>query len=153
MLEVTTEESQQKTKRQDNRFSQDVLLLFIFNLVMGFLHVISHMGPYPRRAWIAETKSNLENAATAQQSYFAMNNSYMSCVSCTSSELPEYDKRSKVTLRAETGTTGFVLTATHKYCEGEWTYQSTTGEVTIPSPEDGCDYKSWRGLLSTRFSP
>ncbi len=91
-----------------------------------------------RRGYGSEVRLNLKDAAHAQQSYFAMNNFYKSCAHCTSSDLPRYNKSSKVTLRAETGTTGFVLTATHDNCKGEWTYQRTTGGITGPRASDVC---------------
>ena len=140
MSEVTTEQRQQKTKRKGKSVFSLVNLLLVI-VVIGILSATSltNCGAYRRRAYVAHTKANLKNAAAAQQSYFAKNSFYKSCASCTSSDLSGYDKSSRVTLRAETGTTGFVLTASHKYCKGEWTYQSTTGEITGPSHGNFCE--------------
>ncbi len=95
------------------------------------------------------TKHALRNAAYAQGLYFDKNNSYKSCVACTSKDLPGFHNSSKVTLNAETGRTGFVLTATHKKCGSSvWTYQSTTETITGPSLKDGCKF-SIRTLFSS----
>ncbi len=90
------------------------------------------------RRYIYEIETELKNAAAAQKSYFAKNNSYKSCAPCTASDLPGYDNKPKVTLVAEVGRTDFVLVATREYRSGKWTYQSTTREITGPSPQDVC---------------
>jgi len=90
------------------------------------------------RRYIYEIKTELKNAAAAQKSYFAKNNSFKSCVVCTHNDLPGYKYNPSVTLVAEVGRTGFVLTGTHENCEGEWIYKSTTGEITGPSGFDSC---------------
>ena len=140
MIEVTTEEGQEKTKRKDKRYSWLWQLLVIVVIIWILAATCNcDFGAYRSRAYVADTKSNLKNAAAAQQSYIGKNNYYKSCAACTSKDLPGYDKSSPVTLKAETRNTGFVLTATHDSCKGEWTYQSTTGEITGPSPSDVCE--------------
>ena len=91
-----------------------------------------------RRRYGISVKSELEDAARAQESYFAKNNSYKSCVACTTRDLPGFHNFREVTLNAEDERTDFVLVATHEKCKGEWTYQSTTGAITGPNPQDAC---------------
>jgi len=43
---------------------------------------------HQQRGYVAEVRSNLKDAAYAQESYFAKNNSYKSCVACTTRDLP-----------------------------------------------------------------
>ncbi len=113
-----------------------LVVVVIAALIWEMVDLLSMM---QRRGYGSEVRLNLKDAAHAQQSYFAMNNFYKSCAHCTPSDLPGYNQSSKVTLRAETGTTGFVLTATHDNCKGEWTYQSTTGGITGPRASDVCE--------------
>ena len=90
------------------------------------------------RGFIYSIKTELKDAATAQRSYLAKNNSYKSCAPCTARDLPGYNNNPEVTMVAVVGTTDFVLVATHEQCGGEWTYQSTTGEVIGPDASDSC---------------
>ena len=114
-------------------------ICFGLPIIVGLIAAIAipQFAAYRRRAYISEIRFDLKIAVDAQQSYFAKNKSYKSCAPCTSKDLPEYHQSSYVTLNAESGKTGFVLIATHENCGGEWTYQSTTGEITSPGPY-GC---------------
>ncbi len=114
-------------------------------MFVGILAAIAipQFAAYDRAAYQSEISSNLRIAADAQWSYFDKNNSYKSCAPCTSTNLPGYDNRNpKVTLVAETGSTGFGLTATHENCGSSvWTYQSTTGKINRPSLKNGCKFR------------
>ncbi len=109
-------------------------------LVIGVALIIPQTASMRRpRLYVEEIRSDLREAAHAQESYFDKNNSFKSCVACTSKDLPEFRNTSKVTLNAEVGRTGFVLTATHKSCgDSQWIYQRSTEKITGPSPYDGC---------------
>lgn len=93
------------------------------------------------RRYIYEIKTELKNAAAAQKSYFAKNNSYKSCAPCTARDLPGYNNNPEVTTVAVVGTTDFVLVAAHEYCSGKWTYRSTTRKITGPDA-----INSWKCL-------
>jgi len=112
-----------------------VVLIAVFIWIFVWLE-----SAHQRKYFVAEVRSELKGAAYAQESYFAKNNSYKSCVACSTRDLPGYNKRSPVTLKAEAGKTGFVLTATHEKCKGEWTYQSTTGKIIGPTAIESCKW-------------
>ncbi len=112
--------------------------------VVVFVYVLYAMSDardsyYRRHGYGSAVRFNLRNAAAAQKLYFDKNNSFKSCVACTSRDLPEFRNTSKVTLNAEVGRTGMLLTATHENCGSSvWTYQSTTKPITGPNPQDVC---------------
>jgi len=137
------------------------LLVLIFSFIIGlilnwqrskiatiavvvFVYVLYAMSDardsyYRRHGYGSAVRFNLRNAAAAQKLYFDKNNSFKSCVACTSRDLPGIHNRSKVTLNAEVRRTGVLLTATHENCGSSvWTYQSTTKPITGPNPQDVC---------------
>ncbi len=114
------------------------LLLIVIPVLALSAMAIPRVVVYRKMRYVNEIKSGLTNAAAAQKSYFAKNQSYKPCAPCTARDLPGYNNNPKVTLVAETGRTDFVLVATHEYCSGKWAYESTTGEITGPSFYDGC---------------
>jgi hypothetical protein len=117
--------------------SKSATIVVVVFILVSYAIIDAQFSIFRRRAYFSETRSNLMKAADAQRSYFAKNNSFKLCVACTSRDLPGFHNSSEVTLKAETGRTGFVLTATHVKCGSSvWTYQSTTG--TITGPDDGC---------------
>ncbi len=121
---------------QRSKSATIVVVVFIF---VSYAIIDAQFSVFRRRAYFSEIRANLRIAADAQRSYFAKNNSYKSCVACASRDLPGFHNSSEVTLKAETGRTGFVLTATHENCGSSvWTYQSTTGKITGPGFDDGC---------------
>jgi len=121
---------------QRSKIATIVVVVFVF---VGYAKIDGRNSVYRRIAYFSEIRSHLREATHAQESYFDKNNSFKSCVACTSSDLPAFHNRSKVTLNAEVGRTGFVLTATHKKCGSSvWTYQSTTEPITGPNPQDVC---------------
>ena len=115
-----------------------LFLPLVMWLSVWLLYPMFSMGE--RRGYGIKVRLDLEDAAHAQESYFAKNNSYKACVACTSKDLPEFYPYPNVTLNIETGSTSFTLTATHENCKGEWTYQSTTGEITGPDAIDSCKW-------------
>ena len=84
-----------------------------------------------RSGYVIAVEIELLRAAKAQELYFAKNNSFKSCVACTSKDLPGYDNyHPTVTLNSEAASTSFTLTATHARCgDDQWTVQSTPGEI------------------------
>jgi len=121
---------------QQSKSATIVVVVFIF---VSYAMIDEHTAVYRRSAYFSEIRSNLRIAADAQRSYFDKNNSYKSCVACTSKDLPGFHNSSKVTLNAETGRTGVVLTATHENCGSSvWTYQSTTEPITDPDHYAPC---------------
>lgn len=105
--------------------------LLVVIAIIGILAAIAipQFAAYRKRSFEATAKSDLRNAATAQEAYFVNANAYLSGAITTN--LPGYNKSNDITMNAATGTGTFVLTATHANCAGvSFTYDSTTG---VPS--------------------
>lgn len=107
--------------------------------VIGVIAAITipQIEAYRTRSYISDIKSDLFKAADAQKSFYGENISYLSCVACTSRDLPGYKNNPKIRLNAQTADNGFVLIATHDACVGSvWIYDSITEKIAGPS--NGC---------------
>lgn len=107
--------------------------LLVVVAIIGILAAIAipQFAAYRRRGYEAALKSDLRNAATAQEAYFAANQTYKSG-SLVSGTPPGYNKSADITtMTAAVGANTFTLTATHNNCSGvTWTFSSSTGVVT-----------------------
>jgi len=86
--------------------------------------------PYPHYNPDADVKSNLKNAATAQEAYFVDHDTYTTNID----SLTGFNQSANVTITAEASANTFVITgkATER-CKpdtGTWSINSTTGEIT-----------------------
>ena len=92
---------------------------------MMFSH---HLHYYPD----SDVKSDLHNAATAQEAYFVDHDTYTSNIDSLKGY--GYNQTYNVTMGASATTTTFVITGTTtKRCKpdtGTWTFNSTTGNIT-----------------------
>jgi len=122
---------------QRSKIATIVVVVFVY---VGYMQIDAWNSVYRRSAYFSEIRSHLREAAHAQESYFDKNNSFKSCVACTSTNLPGYDNRNpKVTLVAEVGKTEFVMKAQHENCgDSEWVFHISTGEITGPNIHDVC---------------
>ncbi len=119
--------------------SKIATIVFVVVIYVGYAIIDAPFSASRRIEYGLEVRGNLRNAAAAQKLYFDKNNSFKSCVACTSRDLPGFHNSSEVTLKAETGRTGFVLTATHERCgDSQWIYQRSTGKITGPNAIDSC---------------
>ncbi len=122
--------------RAEKGFTLIELLVVI--AIIGILAAIAipQFAAYRRRAYTSDVKSNLKNAATAQEAYFVDFNTYLS--GALSSGVPTgYNMSAQVTMNSAAGTNTFTLTGTHANCSGvNWTYTSASG--SIGSPGTGC---------------
>jgi type IV pilus assembly protein PilA len=110
--------------------------LLVVVAIIGILAAIAipQFSAYRKRGYEAALKSDLRNAATAEEAYFAQNNSYKS--GALVSGTPQgYNKTSTISgMNSAVGANTFVLTATHTNCSGiTWTFDNTTGVTTGPS--------------------
>jgi type IV pilus assembly protein PilA len=115
--------------------------LLVVIAIIGILAAIAipQFAAYRRRSFEAQVKSDLHNAAVAQEAYFVGANTYKACGSCTGLNLQGFNNTATVTLNSGGGSSGFELTATHQNCTATpnvWTYISTGGAIT--SPPLGC---------------
>ncbi len=117
--------------RAEKGFTLIELLVVI--AIIGILAAIAipQFAAYRRRAYTSDVKSNLKNAATAQEAYFVDNNAYLSGA-MTNNNPPGYNRSTDVTMNAATGTNTFQLTATHANCAAtSWIYSSVSGSISI----------------------
>jgi prepilin-type N-terminal cleavage/methylation domain-containing protein len=107
--------------------------LLVVLAIIGILAAIAvpQFYSYRQRGYVAQIRSDLRNAAAAEESNFALAYTYVACTGCTANDLPGYNKTLLVSVNSTGGQSEFTLTATHQNCgAGMWTYQSTTGAIT-----------------------
>src|ERR1700740_2080857 len=120
--------------RSESGFTLIELLVVV--AIIGILAAIAipQFSAYRKRGYEAALKSDLRNAATSEEAYFAQTNTYKS--GALVSGTPEgYNKTATISgMNSAVGTNTFQLTATHTNCAGiTWTYDSTTGIATGPA--------------------
>ena len=110
--------------------------LLVVVAIIGILASIAipQFAAYRKRGYEATLKSDLRNAATAEEAYFAQANTYKSG-SLVSGTPAGYNKSAAISsLQSTVGTNTFLITATHSNCSGiTWTYSSVTGVTTGPT--------------------
>ena len=120
--------------RSESGFTLIELLVVV--AIIGILAAIAipQFAAYRKRGYEATLKSDLRNAATSEEAYFAQTNTYKSGALITGTPAG-YSKSADISnIQAAVGTNTFSLTATHSNCSGiSWTYTSTSGITTGPS--------------------
>ena len=120
--------------RNESGFTLIELLVVV--AIIGILAAIAipQFAAYRKRGYEATLKSDLRNAATGEEAYFAQNQAYKSGA-LVSGTPAGYNKSADISgMNSAAGTNTFQLTATHSNCSGiTWTYDSTTGLATGPS--------------------
>jgi type IV pilus assembly protein PilA len=119
--------------------------LLVVIAIIGILAAIAipQFAAYRRRSFEAQVKSDLHNAAVAEEAYFVGANTYVSCTACSGTDLtgfnPTTNNGAGVTVDTGGGATGFELTAVHTNCNAAdvWTYSSVGGAIT--GPTNGCE--------------
>ncbi len=100
-------------------------------IVVGILAAIAIPGSaaYRARAYDADVKANLKNAATAEETYYKDNGKYTAKID----RLTSFNQSANVTIAVEATATTFVITGTKtKGCKadtGTWFISSTTGAI------------------------
>ena len=110
--------------------------LLVVVAIIGILAAIAipQFAAYRKRGYEATLKTDLRNAATAEEAYFAQKQIYNGTVTGAGG-VSGYNKSAGIrSITASTGAQTFTLTATHSNCSGiTWTYDNTTGVATGPS--------------------
>ena len=122
----------QKLRLQnDSGFTLIELLVVV--AIIGILAAIAipQFAAYRKRGHEAQVKSDLRNAAVAQEAYFAANSIYkVSSTAFTNSTAPGFNPTGGVAVTSAAGTNTFLLTATHANCASvSWTFSSTNGLI------------------------
>jgi type IV pilus assembly protein PilA len=112
--------------------------LLVVVAIIGILAAIAipQFSAYRKRGYEAQVKSDLRNAATAQEAYFTQAFTYKP--GALASGTPTgYNQSGQVTMTSAVGTNTFLLTGTHQLCTSvNWTFASLTG--AIAGPAGGC---------------
>src|SRR5438445_1431594 len=116
--------------------------LLVVVAIIGILAAIAipQFSAYRKRGYEAQVKSDLRNAATAEEAYFAANQPSVYKSGAFSNGVPAgYNQTVGVTNTGDVNNTNgaFLLTETHANCAGvNWTYASVGGVITGAS--GGC---------------
>ena len=106
--------------------------LLVVVAIIGILAAIAipQFAAYRKRGHEAQVKSDLRNAAVAQESYFAANSTYKSGT-MSSGTPPGFNATTGVTVVATVGTNTFQMTAQHTNCStNTWTFSSVNGTIS-----------------------
>jgi prepilin-type N-terminal cleavage/methylation domain-containing protein len=122
--------------RAEGGFTLIELLVVI--AIIGILAAIAipQFAAYRRRGFDAQVRSDLRNAATAEESFYTTQNPpvYSTCggATCTNVNLPGYNQTVPVVVTAVDNLNGtFTLTGTHTQCSDIWTYTSANGSTAV----------------------
>jgi prepilin-type N-terminal cleavage/methylation domain-containing protein len=109
--------------------------LLVVVAIIGILAAIAipQFSAYRKRGYEAQVKSDLRNAATAQEAYFTQQFTYKSGA-LISGTIEGFNKSPDVSLGATVATNAFQLSASHTNCTGvTWTFSSGNGKIDGPS--------------------
>jgi prepilin-type N-terminal cleavage/methylation domain-containing protein len=119
--------------RLQNESGFTLIELLVVVAIIGILAAIAipQFAAYRKRGHEAQVKSDLRNAAVAEEAYFAANSIYkVSSSAFTGSTAPGFNPTAGVTVTSAAGTNTFLLTATHSNCSGvSWTFSSGNGLI------------------------
>jgi Tfp pilus assembly protein PilE len=93
---------------------------------------IPQFAAYRKRGFEAAVKSDLRNAAVAQEAYYAQFIRYQNATPASAANLPGFNPSSSVTVAVNVPTANqFVLSGTHMNCGATtWTFDNQTGIIT-----------------------
>ena len=112
--------------------------LLVVVAIIGILAAIAipQFSAYRKRGYEAQVRSDLRNAATAEEAYFTQFFTFKSGT-LISGTPTGFAKSNDVSVGATVGTNTFLLSGSHTNCGSTtWTFSSTTGETL--GPTGGC---------------
>ncbi len=105
--------------------------LLVVVAIIGILAAIAipQFAAYRQRGFDARANSDLRNAATAEEAYFATNQAYKSCTNCTSTDLPGFQRSTGTTMAmTNSSNTSFTGSSTNTNGSGKtFNYNSANG--------------------------
>ncbi|HXV98561.1 MAG TPA: prepilin-type N-terminal cleavage/methylation domain-containing protein [Anaerolineae bacterium] len=120
-----------KQLRLQNDAGFTLIELLVVVAIIGILAAIAipQFAAYRKRGHEAQVKTDLRNAAVAQEAYFAANSTYKAGT-MTSGTPAGFNATSGVSTGAAIGTNTFQLSASHSNCgTTTWTFASTSGTI------------------------
>jgi len=113
------------------RYLPIFMLMFTISILAWMSpEVRQHLASYRRKGYDSDVKSNLKNAATAQETYFENNGTYTNKIG----SLRGFNQSDNVTIAVEAPATKFVITGTMtEGCSpntGTWTLSSADGSIS-----------------------
>jgi len=122
--------------RLQNQGGFTLIELLVVVAIIGILAAIAipQFAAYRKRGHEAQVKSDLRNAAVAQEAYFAANSTYFNGT-LTQGTPPGFNKTAGVSIAANvTGNGTYTISASHANCTGvTWTFSSVNGTIAGPS--------------------
>ena len=109
--------------------------LLVVVAIIGILAAIAipQFSAYRKRGYEAQVKSDLRNAAVAEEAYFAQKFTYVAGTLDNGVPLG-YNRTAQVTMSSQIFADSYILTGTHALCSGvSWTYTSVGGVVSATS--------------------
>jgi prepilin-type N-terminal cleavage/methylation domain-containing protein len=118
--------------RSEGGFTLIELLVVV--AIIGILAAIAipQFAAYRKRGYEATMKADIRNAATAEEAYYAQNQTYKTG-SLASWSNSGYNKSADIlTITATAASNVFTITATHSNCAttASWSFQSSNGQIT-----------------------
>ena len=119
--------------RLRNQSGFTLIELLVVVAIIGILAAIAipQFAAYRKRGYEAQVKSDLRNAATAEEAYFTQYFSYKSGTLANGTPTG-FNKSTEVNLGATVGTGTFQLSGSHNLCTSgvTWTFSSGNGQIT-----------------------
>ena len=123
--------------RLQNESGFTLIELLVVVAIIGILAAIAipQFAAYRKRGHEAQVKSDLRNAAVAEEAYFAAQSMYKASSSAwqggATPTVPGFNATTGVALFSAAGTNTFLLTATHANCgTNVWTFSSGNGTIS-----------------------
>ena len=118
--------------RLQNESGFTLIELLVVVAIIGILAAIAipQFAAYRKRGHEAQIKSDLRNAAVAQEAYFAANSTYFNGT-LVSGTPPGFNKTAQVSIGAAVvGNGTYTLSASHANCSTTtWTFSSVNGQI------------------------
>jgi type IV pilus assembly protein PilA len=116
--------------RSESGFTLIELLVVV--AIIGILAAIAipQFAAYRKRGFESQVKSDLRNAAVAQEAYFAQSSTYKAGT-MTGTLTPGFNPTANVTAVAAVGSNTFQITASHANCGAvSWVFSSVNGTIS-----------------------
>jgi prepilin-type N-terminal cleavage/methylation domain-containing protein len=118
----------------DDKSGFTLIELLVVVAIIGLLAAIAipQFAAYRKRGFEASVRSDLKNAAIAQEAYYAAYVRYQDATPADGTNLPGFEPTDRVTVAVTVpSATQFTLSATHANCGATvWSYDSVTGVVS-----------------------